>query len=316
MGPIYFQIKIICSIWMAFAVGSILTAVISKIWPHKRSDQLLFKPRVLGLVVAAYWLIHTLSYDFLYESLRAIQLSVVVVSYAVPFFLLRSRNKERMHQETINRLLAENQKLEEQVSHLASYVSEDLDNLQTSASVAAHEVENAEIYDLEQHKKVLADSLVTAKREIIILSGWATDRAVNSEFRSMALEALDRGVNLYLGFGYESFDQRLFKKPEEKQAIKTLTEIQKISSESSSRGKLSIFIIPNHRKILICDDLFAVCGSFNWLSNNRGRNFEMSVVYRNAKDVTRVSASFKKFLGNLPPERKRLINSLFPLNPV
>ena len=42
-------------------------------------------------------------------------------------------------------------------------------------------------------------------------------------------------------------------------------------------GELSIAYQPNHSKVLICDDAYAVCGSFNWLSNSgKSENLERS----------------------------------------
>ena len=54
----------------------------------------------------------------------------------------------------------------------------------------------------------------------------------------------------------------------------------------------------NHSKILICDDDYAVCSSFNWLSNAKGQNIERSYVIYDKKIVLKEIQQIKKYVKN------------------
>lgn len=71
-------------------------------------------------------------------------------------------------------------------------------------------------------------------------------------------------------------------------------------------GTLLTRRFPNHQKLLICDDKFAVCGSFNWLSNaGRSPNQERSWIVTNKEFIQQEWELILHELGRLY-SRKRL----------
>ena len=135
------------------------------------------------------------------------------------------------------------------------------------------------IAGIEPHKEALKHSIENAKQRVLVLSGWATSYVIDEVFISDVLKALGRGVEVYIGFGYQNSQQK--EKPQhEKLGKAKLRELHKKCVEMSLDEKLSIFELPNHAKILIKDSDYFICGSFNWLSNKSGRNYERSWVVK------------------------------------
>ena len=134
---------------------------------------------------------------------------------------------------------------------------------------------------LQEHKDQLFHSLHNARSRICILSGWATSYVIDDEFKFLLAKALKRGVNVFIGYGYKSSFDPIPKSKTQKDAENNLLKLKEWCSEENTDGLLVIAYHPNHSKILICDDSYAVCGSFNWLSNSgKSRNFERSwIVY-------------------------------------
>jgi len=138
------------------------------------------------------------------------------------------------------------------------------------------EKSDLEVITGDQHREVLLNSLITAERAIYILSGWATIYVIDVSFKKILRDALMRGVNIYLGFGWISSNQKYEPKPHETEAREILNRAATWAENVPNTGKLFVAEYPNHSKILICDDKFAVCGSCNWLSNNSFNNEERS----------------------------------------
>jgi len=147
--------------------------------------------------------------------------------------------------------------------------------------VRFEELQKKQIKDIEgvdQHRRELLHTLDIAKKQIIVYSGWATSFCMNNEFKIKLKLALERGVDFYLGFGYESSKGETKSSKEIiNQAVKELRELQEWSETIKTKGRLYILKFPNHKKILSCDYQYIIIGSFNWLSNLSGRNQELSV---------------------------------------
>ncbi len=147
--------------------------------------------------------------------------------------------------------------------------------------VRFEELQKSQIKDIEgveAHRRELLKALDTAKENIIVYSGWATSYSINNEFKTKLKAALERGVNFYLGFGYES--SKVETKTSQEMIAKTVNELRELqnwSAKIQTKGKLYILKFPNHKKILSCDYKYVIIGSFNWLSNVAGKNQELSV---------------------------------------
>ena len=68
-----------------------------------------------------------------------------------------------------------------------------------------------------------------AKKNIIVYSKWwATSYSINNEFKTKLKAALERGVNFYLGFGYES--SKVETKASQEMIAKTVNELRELQN--------------------------------------------------------------------------------------
>ena len=165
-----------------------------------------------------------------------------------------------------------------------------------------------------QNREFFLSTLRKAKDTVVILSGWATDYAVNEEFRKILRSALQRGVNIFIGYGYQKKGEKPKEKDYERRARETLGELQNWCSKEKLSGRIHVFHYPNHAKILIKDDQYAVNGGFNWLSNIGGsQNEERSWVVYNYDFVT---SERDEIIANLEdprkPKRRNFLKKFLP----
>ena len=123
-------------------------------------------------------------------------------------------------------------------------------------------------------------------------------------------------MDFYLGYGYlDSKKTKQVDKEKRIQAEKALKSLQEWSASIKSKGKLYILKFPNHKKILTCDDEYIICGSYNWLSNNKvARNEEFSVQIFNKKYTKEKVELFVNQFENPknPTYRRGFLNKFFP----
>jgi len=125
------------------------------------------------------------------------------------------------------------------------------------------------------HRQELTRAFDEAEKSIVILSGWANDRVVDRDFMRRLRRALNRGVNVYVGFGWTSPIDPAQPSPSELRAKGVLEGLADEATQPGA-GKLYLAKWPNHAKLLVCDDRWAICGSHNWLSNRGFSNEERS----------------------------------------
>jgi len=166
----------------------------------------------------------------------------------------------------------------------------------------------------KEHRDRLIHALKTAEDKVVILCGWATSYVVDAEFQSLLAKALRRGVNVVLGYGYQSASEPEPLKKHEFEAEKNLLALKEWCVDKNPDGIFVIKKFPNHAKILICDNKYAVNGSFNWLSNaGRSRNTERSWVI---KDKAFVEAEMEIILNELAAynDRRDFLKKFVPWN--
>ena len=61
---------------------------------------------------------------------------------------------------------------------------------------------------------------------------WATSYSINNEFKTKLKAALERGVNFYLGFGYES--SKVETKASQEMIAKTVNELRELQNWSAT----------------------------------------------------------------------------------
>ncbi len=108
------------------------------------------------------------------------------------------------------------------------------------------------------HRPLLEATLEKAKRLIVIVSPWIKDDAFDYELEMKIDKALQRKVNIIIGYGISDKEDY-----EQKRNVDRLKEIQK--RKHGQRLKI-IKLANTHEKVLICDDKYVVVTSFNWLS--------------------------------------------------
>jgi phosphatidylserine/phosphatidylglycerophosphate/cardiolipin synthase-like enzyme len=260
--------------------------------------------RFAGLTVAAFWLIWTFGFSSLIVGYAltgplAIFQTIIIV---VTFWLSYRRLKEKQEADTtIQSLKTELLKLD----------NKRLKAVAEKVLASKYEI----ITTPEEHRAFFLRTMKEASDSVIILSGWATDYAVNDEFKSLLKSALARGVNVFIGYGY----QRKGDKPPpnyHKQASRDLSEIAGWCAKTNTKGHLKIRKFPNHAKMLIKDDEFAVNGGFNWLSNvGRSHNQERSWVIYNRDFVTAERDQIIEEMDSMKePTRRSLIRRIFPFS--
>jgi len=145
---------------------------------------------------------------------------------------------------------------------------ESLDNKRLKKSYKRFKDSIIPVIGAQSHRNLLLSSLNEAQESLVILSGWVTEYAINDEFKDLVRKCLDRGVQIYIGYGYQK--KKSGKKISNVKKLETeslFKELQEWCGEYEKKGRINVWYYPNHSKVLICDKKYIVCGSFNWLSN-------------------------------------------------
>ena len=141
-----------------------------------------------------------------------------------------------------------------------------------------------------EHHTLLKRALSNAEQQVIILCGWVTDYVIDREFKALLAAALDRGVNVFIGYGYTTAGEAKPPSKSQRNAEQHLKDLHEWCAQHDPEGILVVKKFPNHAKVLIRDEEYAVMGSFNWLSNaGRSKNAERSWVVKDKKFVRQES---------------------------
>ena len=119
---------------------------------------------------------------------------------------------------------------------------------------------------------------------------------------------------VYIGYGYQSKYDKKPKRKEQKKAAEDLSSLQAWCAEKKPDGRLYKWEYPNHAKLLLVDDSYAICGSFNWLSNSTGQNSEMSFKVKNRGEVDQLATKIIQAFDSRPPDRRNLLKMFVPFS--
>jgi hypothetical protein len=130
-------------------------------------------------------------------------------------------------------------------------------------------VRHVEVY---AHREYLDRALDEATARLMIISPWIRAEVVDKEFVAKLRNVLDRGTQLYIGYGFGPDDggqrpPRLVKR--DKQAEQ---DLRRLSSQYQNFHFARLG--DTHAKVLICDSLFSIVTSFNWLSFRGDRRLQ------------------------------------------
>ena len=126
-------------------------------------------------------------------------------------------------------------------------------------------------------------------------SGWIRENVIDINFLNLLRTTLNKGVDVYLGYGFDSY-RDIDINSETEAVIKKLKELE--ITDTNANGNLLVKKIQkSHTKLLLFDNVYTVIGSFNWLSNKGSYMGELSIKI-NSKNLTselkdRTLAKFK-----------------------
>jgi hypothetical protein len=144
-------------------------------------------------------------------------------------------------------------------SDTVKQLREDLEALQLERDALANRISSLEVKHLgvADHPKYLQEALDNCKDRLMIISPWVTRTVVNNRFQRQLEAALQRGVQVYIGFGInDDSDER-----NNNEAVSDLYRL----ARRFKNFKL-VHLGDTHAKVLLCDSTFVITGSFNWLS--------------------------------------------------
>ena len=249
---------------------------------------------LFGILVFSFWIAWTvfgLSKYFvgyvLTGELKFNQTIVAIVTFCISFFVVRHLDKKQIkinkQDSYISKQSEEIKELKKTVSDLRVKLESINDEILNRYINEISDDEISALMDSKDHHIFLIESLKKARSEVIVRSGWANVNVIDHHFVSLIKKKLSEGVNIFFGYGYQSYGQKQSEQSEsEAKAQYEFDLINQWARENKCKGKLIIKYFPNHSKILIIDNNYAVCGSFNWLSNSgRTVNTEESWVIRN-----------------------------------
>ena len=250
--------------------------------------------KVFGFLISLFWISWTLGISVYFGKVKIrdfselwfFQLAEAVLTFTICYGI-------------VNWLDGKDKKIQQQKNIIENFISDKnrIDNKEVSDYVQANKKVNLKILNnLSQHRQIFFNTLGQATSSICILSGTATSYVINEDFKISLTEALKRGVNIYLGYGYRSSHHNEQKKEYELNAENDLRKLVQQAKEHKLKGKIYLAEYKNHSKILICDDEYVVCGSFNWLSNAAGQNIERSYIIYDKKLVLKEAQIIKKFI--------------------
>ncbi len=146
----------------------------------------------------------------------------------------------------------------------------------------------------DEHLTALFQAIRGARSHLYIYSGWVRSHVVDV-IKTDLTAALCRGVDVYIGYGWESPSGNSGEDPNQNHAVE---QIERIGDSGAQSGRIIVQRFRNHSKLLICDDTYVICGSANWLSNTQFHNREVSVRIEDEGLVREFAALFA---ADFPP---------------
>ena len=171
----------------------------------------------------------------------------------------------------------------------------------------------------------LFKALEEAKERVVIKCPWASDRAINNDLMLRINYALDQGVQIDLGWGYQYDISTVIKQDRHGNltfasegqyrysAMSKLFQLQKRYSD-----RLHLKLTGGHSKYFVCDRQFAYVGSHNILSSTIPnlkiaypdlQGDETGTIHRNLEIIQKLITRYDQAIdltGSLTPQNMRL----------
>lgn len=118
----------------------------------------------------------------------------------------------------------------------------------------------------EEHRHLLLEAIRKSESELTLVSAWINTDALDDEIRRAIADAIVRGTKVRIAWGMGVRGKRRSDSARNKaQGDRALAELRKLIPRRL-RERLDVRLMETHEKFIICDELFCVSGSFNWLS--------------------------------------------------
>lgn len=152
---------------------------------------------------------------------------------------------------------------------------------------------NLEKIDGNKHYDFLLNSIKDSTHSVHILSGWLSDSVIDGQFSTLLNDALKRGVDVYIGYGWQDFKGVHNDNP---RAVERLKNVNNYKKQENYPGNIFVSKFPNHQKVLVIDNRYVVVGSANWLSNKAYKNEEYSFAIYSKELSTEESQRIEKLI--------------------
>lgn len=225
--------------------------------------------RRIALLVSIAWTIETVVLLF-YPPLIIVQLAVIWTTY----ILCGKYKKQKSRIEELEDILVDVPITQKEFAEKAS-------------------TEQRKIISGDEHLKCLFDSINSSRESLCIMSGWLSSFVINQKFIKMLENAINRGVTIFIGFGWVDSKGHHSKNQSSQIAFKNLLDIS-----AKFKNKLIIGKFPTHEKIIVKDDDYIIIGSNNWLSNSKFNNSERSLLLFSNELAFQESKRIKKLIND------------------
>ncbi|MCC3404059.1 MAG: pentapeptide repeat-containing protein [Microcoleus sp. PH2017_10_PVI_O_A] len=118
------------------------------------------------------------------------------------------------------------------------------------------------VCDRPNSRAVLMEALSLAQERLIIVCPWLNCNSINDELLQKFRDCLNRGCLINIGWGYLGDRQKIGKG----WRYNALADLQELASEYP--GQFSLTLLGTHENYLVCDSIFAMLGSHNFLTNS------------------------------------------------
>ena len=148
-----------------------------------------------------------------------------------------------------------------------------------------------EIINGIEHVSEREKALENSTNSLVIASGWVSKYVINKNFISKLQGLINNGVKIRIIYGYKD---KQGNHSSDKVSVELLNELQK----KNKKGDVKILFKANHSKIIVVDNKYALCGSFNWLSNSRALNREISFKTYDKNVISDINKNIKDIANN------------------
>lgn len=132
--------------------------------------------------------------------------------------------------------------------------------------------------EVQEHRPLFERSIMSVQKRLLIISPWIRDAVLNQIRLGKLKTAVERGVEVFIGYGLGDDD-----KPGRDKGDRAIEFLEQLATRNSNLHFQELG--DTHAKILLVDDLYAVVGSFNWLSfeGSARRDFREEMSFRTNK---------------------------------